>query len=205
MLPATGRPPTVRKAGAQDKILPLAETWAAPADFAHAREPILRRASAQTTIQVADGVTIFGVALSPTRTIGIIASPRAKPHVDADFPEWSALWVLQAHGHRLSTADHVPIYSGETTRRPLRSPGLVSVPLDVDSIVLFNAHRTHWMDAVPGRPRPVLFAASFDFPERPSHQAVEDRIRSELIGLGPDRSRGPSLRSPAPANRLNTH
>jgi hypothetical protein len=90
--------------------------------------------------------------------------------------------VLQACGHRLGIADHVPTHPAETTRRPLRSPGLLSLPLAVDSIVLFNARRTHWMDAVPGLPRPVLFAASFDFSERPDRQAVEARIRSAVAG-----------------------
>jgi hypothetical protein len=40
MLPATGGSPTVRKAVAQDKILPLTEAWAAPADFARARNNV---------------------------------------------------------------------------------------------------------------------------------------------------------------------
>ena len=182
MNPATLGSPAGWKAAAQDKILPLAEASAAPADFGRVRESLLRRATAQITLQIADGVTAVDLALSPTTTVGVVASPRAKPHVDTDFPEWSALWVLQSDGHRLSTADHVPRYPSETTRRPLRSPGLITVPLDVDSIVLFNAHRTHWMDAVPGRPRPVMFAASFDFPERPDRQTAEARIRAAIAG-----------------------
>jgi len=36
------------------------------------------------------------------------------------------------------------------------------------------------MDAAPGRPWPVLFAASFDFAERPDRQAVEARIRAAI-------------------------
>lgn len=72
-------------------------------------------------------------------------------------------------------ADHVPADPAKITRRPLRSPGPTSLPLAVDSIVLFNAHRPHWMDAVPGRPRPVPFAASFDFSERPSRPVIEER------------------------------
>jgi hypothetical protein len=159
---------------------PLAEAWAAPPDFTCVRETILHRAKAQISIQIADGITAVGVAVSPSATIGVLASPRAKPHVDADFPEWSALWVLQAYGHHLGIADHVPTYPNETTRRPLRSPGLISVPLQVDSVVLFNAHRTHWMDSVTGRPRPLMFAASFDFSERPNRQAVEARIRAAV-------------------------
>jgi hypothetical protein len=111
-----------------------------------------------------------------------MGSRRAKSHVDLDFPAWSALWVLQARGHRLGIADHVPPHPAETTRRPLGSPGLINLPLAVDSIVLFNAHRTHWMDAVPGQPRPMMFAASFDFPERPDRQHVEARIRAAVAG-----------------------
>ncbi|HUB47969.1 MAG TPA: hypothetical protein VMB73_23570, partial [Acetobacteraceae bacterium] len=129
-----------------------------------------------------DGITGVSLAIAPARTIAVLASPRAKPHVDLDYPAWSALWVLQARGHRLGIADHVPIHPTETTRRPLRSPGVSNVPLAVDSIVLFNAHRTHWMDAVPGRARPVMFAASFDFSERPDRQTVEERIRSVVAG-----------------------
>ncbi len=163
--------------------VPLAEAWAAPAEFACVRKTLLHRAKALITIQIADGITAVRVAVAPAATIGVLASPRAKPHVDADYPEWSALWVLQACGHHLGIADDVPTYPTETTRRPLRSPGLICVPLQVDSIVLFNAHRTHWMDTVPGRrPHPVMFAASFDFSERPDRQTVEARIRTALAG-----------------------
>jgi len=175
---------------------PLAEAWAAPPDFTCVRKTILRRAKAQISIQIADGITGVGVAVSPSAQIGVLVSPRAQPHVDADFPEWSALWVLQSCGHHLGIADHVPTYPHETTRRPLRSPGLISVPLLVDNVVLFNAHRTHWMDSVTGRPRPLMFAATFDFPERPDRQAVEGRIRAAIAGiavpahLSPHRSPG---------------
>jgi hypothetical protein len=127
---------------------PLAEAWPAPPEFTCVRETILHRAKAQISIPIADGITAVGVSVSTSTTIGILASPRAKPHVDADFPEWSALWVLQSDGHHLGIADHVPTYPNETTRRPLRLPGLISVPLLVDNIVLFNGHRTHWMDSV---------------------------------------------------------
>ena len=91
-------------------VAPLAEAWAAPPDFTGARETILHRAKAQISIQIADGITAVGVTVSPSATIGVLASPRAKPHVDADLPEWSALWVLQAYGHHLGIADHVPTF-----------------------------------------------------------------------------------------------
>ena len=161
---------------------PLAEAWPAPAEFCAFRARVLERAKAQMALPPADGITGASLAVGAAGTVGVLASPRAKPHVDLDFPAWSALWVLQAQGHRLGIADHVPTHPAETTRRPLRAPGLLSLPLAVDSIVLFHAHHTHWMDAVPGRPRPVLFAASFDFPERPDRQTVEARSRAAVAG-----------------------
>jgi hypothetical protein len=36
--------------------------------------------------------------------------------------------------------------------------------------------------AVPGRPRPVMFAASFDFRERPDRKTVGTQIRAALTG-----------------------
>ena len=123
--------------------VPLAEAWPAPADFLPLRAPLLQRAKAQIALAIADGITGVSLAIAPAQTIAVLASPRARPHVDASYPAWSALWVLQACGHRLGIADHVPTYPNATTRRPLRSPGLISLPLAVDSIVLFNAHRTH--------------------------------------------------------------
>jgi hypothetical protein len=171
--------PTVRTAA------PLAEAWPAPDDLCSFRAYLLERAQSQIALSVADGITGVSLAIAPARTIAVLASPRARPHVDTSYPAWSALWVLQACGHRLGIADHVPTYPNATTRRPLRSAGLTSLPLAIDSIVLFNAHRTHWMDAVPGRPRPVMFAASVDFPDRPDRQTVEERIRAALCGLRP--------------------
>jgi hypothetical protein len=174
----------------------LAEAWPAPADLRPFRGRLLERAKAQITLPIADGITGVSLAVAAAGTIAVLASPRARPHVDRSYPTWSALWVLQSRGHRLGIADHVPASPVETTRRPLRSPGLASLPLAVDSILLFNAHRTHWMDAVPGRPWPVLFAASFDFSERPDRQAVEARIRaasparwSRLVWLYPPLAR----------------
>jgi hypothetical protein len=161
---------------------PLAEAWPAPADLRAFRARILQRAKTQIALPIADGITGVSLAVAPATTIAVLASPRARPHVDPSYPTWSALWVLQARGHRLGIADHVPANPAETTRRPLRSSGLTSLPLVVDSVVLFNAHRTHWMDAVPGQPRPVLFAASFDFSERPDRQTVEARILAAVVG-----------------------
>lgn len=164
---------------------PLAEAWPAPADLRAFRARLLERAKTQIALPIADGISGVSLAVAPARTIAVLASPRARPHVDPSYPTWSALWVLQAHGHRLGIADHVPANPAEITRRPLRSPGLTSLPLAVDSILLFNAHRTHWMDAVPGRPRPVMFAATFDFSERPDRQTVEARIRSAISDPAP--------------------
>jgi hypothetical protein len=161
----------------------LVVAWQAPPEFAAARSQILNQAKARMELGIGDGVTIVGVPITPATTIGVVASPRANPHVDSDFPEWSALWVLQSCGHQLGIADHRPANPSNTTRRPLRSPGLAFVPLLVDGIVLFNAHRTHWMDAVPSRPRPVMFAASFDFATRPSREHVEERIRMVIQPL----------------------
>jgi hypothetical protein len=164
----------------------LAEAWPAPTEFRRFRAVLLERAKRNMALPIADGITGVSVAVSSGPAIAVLASPRARPHVDPSYPEWSALWVLQARGHHLGIANHVPARPAETTRRPLRSPGLLSRLLAVDSIVLFNAHRTHWMDAVPGRPRSVMFAASFDFSERSSREAVEARIRAAIADLAPD-------------------
>jgi hypothetical protein len=161
---------------------PLAEAWPAPADLRAFRGRLLKRAKTQIALPIADGITGVSLAIAPASTIAVLASPRARPHIDPSYPTWSALWVLQARGHRLGIADHVQVNPAETTRHPLRSPGLTSLPLAVDSILLFNAHRTHWVDAVPGQPRPVLFAASFDFSERPDRQTVEARILAAVVG-----------------------
>jgi hypothetical protein len=143
----------------------------------------LAQAKARMEVGICDGIRMVGVPVTSATTIGVLASPRANPHVDSSYPEWSALWVLQSFGHQLGIADHRPADPRKNIRRPLRSPGLAFVPLLVDSIVLFNAHRTHWMDAVPSRPRPVMFAASFDFSARLPREDVEERIRMTIQPL----------------------
>jgi hypothetical protein len=74
----------------------LAETWPAPADLHAVRAHLLDQAKSQIALSIADGITGVSVTVAPARTIAVLASPRAKPHVDLDFPAWSALWVLQA-------------------------------------------------------------------------------------------------------------
>src|ERR1700721_435597 len=80
---------------------PLAEAWPAPADLRAFRARILQRAKTQIALPIADGITGVGLAVAPATTIAVLASPRARPHVDPSYPTWSALWVLQACGHRL--------------------------------------------------------------------------------------------------------
>ena len=107
----------------------------------------------------------------------IVAARSAVPHVDSEFPEWTALWVLQGQ-HRLWTANHKPRGANDYTRKPLRSPGLTSVDLSPGDIVVFNVHRTHWMDAAPDGS--LMLAGSFDFKAEPSDADVVARIEEEV-------------------------
>lgn len=158
-------------------------------------DALLRQAKDQIAIQITDGIT--AVRVTARQPIDIVVSPRALPHTDASYPEWSALWVLQALGHRLGIADHRPTEPVLPTRRPRKARNATSV--HPRAIVLFNAHRTHWIDAVPGRPSSVLFAASFDFQNTwPSCCLVERRIRSAIVSLWLDRPRKPRRRRRQP-------
>lgn len=106
--------------------------------------------------------------------ISALGSLSAKPHHDPDFHPWSVLWVLQAsHGHNLFVADHVPKGYGDTTRRPTRSPQW-SQALLPGQLVLFCAHRTHWME--PAEDGSVMVAGTFEFKDRPSRADVEATI-----------------------------
>jgi hypothetical protein len=136
-------------------------------------------------LPIADGITSVSLAATPARTIAVLASPRARPHVDPSYPTWSVLRVHQARGHRLGIADHVPANPAKTTHRPLRSSGLISIPLAVDSILLFNAHRTHWMDAVPVWTHPVMFAASFDSGTSPPDKSSRSRFAPPSVACQP--------------------
>ena len=110
--------------------------------------------------------------------IGLLRCWRAVPHVDDDVPEWTALFVLQSAGHQLGTANHIPKGTSELSRKPgTRRQPHIYVPLIVGQIVLFNAHRTHWMDAVPGKK--IMAAAFFDFPVFPSEAAVLSRVEKD--------------------------
>lgn len=105
----------------------------------------------------------------------------AKPHVDTCFPTWGALWVLNAGiDHKLWVADHQPKGYGDTTRRPLKSPHW-RVPLIIGNLVLFNAHRTHWLPQSDDGQTLVWLAA--DFHERPSKEAVEQKFVALFAGL----------------------
>jgi hypothetical protein len=84
---------------------PLAEAWPAPADFCAFGARLLEHAKAQMAVQPADGITGVSLAVGPAGTVGVLASPRARPHVDPSYPPWSALWVLQACGHRRPRSD----------------------------------------------------------------------------------------------------
>src|SRR5271157_2004343 len=102
---------------------------------------------------------------------------------------WSSPWNRGPSPNRARAADPPATQGSE---RDQRAP-------EVDAIVLFNAHRTHWIDAVPGRPSSVLFAASFDFQNTwPSCCLVERRIRSAIVSLWLDRPRKPRRRRRQP-------
>ena len=99
----------------------LAEAWPAPADLRPFRGRLLERAKAQITLPIADGITGVSLAVAAAGTIAVLASPRARPHVDRSYPTWSALWVLQSRGHRLGIADHVrPVQSRPRAVRSAR-------------------------------------------------------------------------------------
>jgi hypothetical protein len=111
--------------------------------------------------------------------IGILYSRIARPHVDDDFSEWSALWVLRAGGHVMGITDRRPSNPPMAGRRPLKSPKPTYVPLRVGKFVFFNAYRTHWMYKASNQS--VMVAASFGFAFRPTRSDVEERIRSAIL------------------------
>jgi hypothetical protein len=163
----------------------LVEVWQAPVDFDKARNhlcTIIEQRMGQYLLN-AEGVCGDSISFEhggSAAKIGILHSRIAKPHVDDDFPEWSALWVLQASGQVMGIADHRPSNPPMAGRRPLKSPMFAVVPLRVGQLVVFNLHRTHWMDRA--RDRSLMVAASFDFQTRPSRSDVEKRIRAVLRG-----------------------
>lgn len=152
----------------------LTEIMFVPDSLAEARQVLLQRAKSIF------GNGTEGVNADVIRNIGVLETKRAKPHVDDDFLEWTVLWVLQSNGHMLSTADHRPLYQ-TTSRRPLRAKGLVHVPLTVGEAVLFNAHRTHWMDAASDHS--MMISAFFDFRDRPTQKQAVDRIIADTDDL----------------------
>jgi hypothetical protein len=53
-------------------------------------------------------------------------------------------------------------------------------PLVAGNVVLFNAHRTHWMDRAPDSG--LMIAAAYDFEHRPTREVVENRIYKDVAG-----------------------
>jgi hypothetical protein len=163
----------------------LVEAWQAPADFDKGRDHLCAIVESRMSHYLinAEGVAADSISMEcngSTTTIDILHSRTAKPHIDRHSPEWSALWILRASGHVMGTADHRPSNPPIARRRPLKSPQLTYVSLTVGEVVLFNLHRTHWMDRAADRS--LLVAASFDFTSRPSRSVVEERIRTVIAG-----------------------
>lgn len=127
---------------------------------------------------------IEGVDIDNFHGVNVLVSPSTGAHVDDDFGEWSALWVLESDpDHKLGIADHRPRNSSlGASRRPLKAPGLTFMPLTAGKIILFNAHRTHWLDPIKPK-RPLLIAVTLDYRIKPAHERVESDLRKLIKGF----------------------
>lgn len=144
-------------------MISLAETYTTPSDLEHLHRRLISESQDDHRMGVNE-VDMCALHVEGKKYC-LLRARSAKPHVDPDFPEWAVLWVLRSSGHTLGIADHVPRHGGFASRRPIKSPGLSYVPLISGHIVLFNAHRTHWMDAVTDKS--TMAAISVDFRIRP--------------------------------------
>lgn len=101
-------------------------------------------------------------------------------HVDNWHPEWSALWIMEhGVGHALHIADRKSRMS-QKIRKPAKAATTI-VPLAVGQIVIFNAHRVHWLpSAEDGEP---LIVANFEFDARPTREQVAKMIADAATAL----------------------
>jgi|ERR1035437_49090 hypothetical protein len=109
--------------------------------------------------------------------IDLLGCAKALPHTDPApmFLTWSALWILQASsGHRLKITSPASVFDVRVPKELV--PEIT--PIKIGHVVLFNEHKTHWMDQA--RDKSVMFAAIFTFKSRPTRDKVEERIRLEL-------------------------
>lgn len=154
--------------------LPLLEAWTAPTELqtklTHLRDffaPLTKETDVLNgSIDMHTKLYRCGNNLNQ---INALAAISAKPHVDELFPEWTVLFILQGAMQTLWVADHKPKnLINDTSRRPRFAPR-TSVILTEGQIVLFNAHRTHWMDGIGKK---IMIALTFDFKRRPTKQQV---------------------------------
>jgi hypothetical protein len=131
---------------------------------------------------------VDGRSINARGHVGVLSSRSASPHVDGDFSPWSALWVLKAgEGHRLSMADHVPASASGMGRIPTRKPHH-HLDLRAGVVVLFHAHRLHWMK--PATDGGMMCAVSVDFRVRPGRDEVEARLGAIVAAYGLDAPKG---------------
>lgn len=94
----------------------------------------------------------------------VIACRETDVHIDTDFPPFTALWVMQSDGHIIGVSDSTCCYV-----RPRRH---LKTPLVTGEIILFNAHRAHWLDPGTG----VFVAVGLDFGAAPTRAEIECRF-----------------------------
>lgn len=116
--------------------------------------------------------------------VDVIAAHSVRPHIDTDFPAWTALVTLtHADGHALCAADHVPSGGRDLGRVPRTKPH-ESVTVSPGLITLFNGHRLHWLPRVKGKT--LFLCASFSFDDPPSREHVRATILTALDGFPND-------------------
>lgn len=161
---------------------PLIEAWSDPAITVALFQSVID--SALPDIPRLEHGFLFAHAVygrTMATKVDVIAARSVRPHVDLEFPAWSALVTLfHGEGHALCAADHAPRDGGDLGRVPRTKP-IASVPLAPGLITLFNGHRLHWLPK--GTDRTRFLCASFSFDARPTRAAVRERILADLTGF----------------------
>lgn len=153
---------------------PIIEHWMHEPDAPELRAFALKSCRWTTAEMEMDDVDSSWARLAPhASSLDMLVCRSIGPHVDNWHAEWSALWILQAgKGHALHIADRTS-RGNVRIRKPARA-ATTAVPLIVGRVVLFNAHRVHWLP--PAEDEGTLVVANFDFDARPTREKVGAKI-----------------------------
>ena len=152
----------------------IIESWMHSPDHPELRAFALGQSRIMTKRICSDEVELDWVhPADGCKSIDLLACYDIGPHVDNYHAAWSALWVLQCGvGHSLHISDR-KARNFSRPRKPAKRATEVA-PLTVGMVVIFNAHRVHWLPpAVDGT---LLVVANFDFETRPDRASVDDLI-----------------------------